>query len=264
MRKENAGLILLVIGIGLLLAGCATLDLRQANHDLASLCSAKMEAVNNHQAEQEVTVNAALSSLADEAAAQGSSTTNAEVNRIAFYRIAATAAWQAGDAKVVAYAQHGYSLCTGENRRKVPRDCGMLSVIPDFASIDELTQKLDDVTRRASGAGQPGIEKEVVRLADDLTSRIESLLRNRVAIEQSSAHPKLVEAVDRRIGTVLCTHLLMARGLILQVLGDESAAHKKAQCDDYRLQGDMKRLGFSQQIAPCLPLKDPVKPEACP
>lgn len=264
MRKGKAGPSFLVLGICLLLAGCAALDLRQANHELASLCSAKIEAVNNHRSEQELTVDAALLSLADEAAAQGASTVNAEGNRIAFYRIAATAAWQAGDAKVVAYGRDGYSLCTAENRQKVPRDCGMLSVIPDFASVDELTQRLDDLKRRASRAVQPGIEKDVVRLADDLQSRIDSLLRNRAALEQSSAHPKLVEAVDKRIGTVLCAHLLMARGLILQILGDESSAHKKAQCDDYRLRVEIKKLGLSQEIAPCLSPGVPFRPEGCP
>ncbi len=100
--------------------------------------------------EQEVTVNAALSALADEAAARGANTSNSQVNRISFYRVAATAAWQAGDVKVVTYANEGFSLCDSENYQKAPRDCGMLSVIPGFASVDELTKRIEEIRSRAS------------------------------------------------------------------------------------------------------------------
>ena len=54
-----------------------------------------------------------------------------------------------------------------------------------------------------------------------------------------------------------------ARALVVRVAGDESTAHKKARCDDYKLQVEMKKLGFSQQIAPCLPAGDPIKPQGC-
>ena len=254
---------LVLLGIGVLLDGCVTLDLRQANHELADLYRAKSEAINSKQWEQELTVNAALSALADEAAKQGADKSNSEVNRISFYRIAATAAWQAGDAKVVSYANEGFSLCTQENYRKAPRDCGMLSVIPDFASADELSSKLDDVQRRAnSGANRP-TEKEVVQLFDDIKSRIDSLLAKREPIKQSSAHPQLIEGIDQRIGNLLCSHLQTALGLIVQVAGGESAAHKEARCDDYKLQAEMKRSGFTQQIAPCLPPGDPIRPQSC-
>lgn len=254
---------LVFLGISVLLNSCVTLDLRQANRELTDLYRAKTEAINSKQWEQEVTVNAALSALADEAAAQGADKSISEVNRISFYRIAATAAWQACDAKVVVYANEGLSLCTPENYGKAPRDCGMLSVIPGFASVDELTKRMEDIQRRVRGGPNPPTEKEVVQLFDDLKSRIDSLLRNRNTIKQSSAHPKLMEEIDRQTGTILCSHLQTARGLIVRVAGDESAAHKKAQCDDHNLQVEMKKLGFSQQIAPCLPPGDPLKPQGC-
>ncbi len=260
MRKT---IFLVFLLIGVLLNGCVTLDLRQANHELADLYRAKSEAINSKQWEQEVTVNAALSALADEAATRGADKSLSEVNRISFYRIAATAAWQAGDVKVVAYANEGLSLCTPENYQKAPRDCGMLSVIPGFASVDELTERIEDIKRRASGGSNPPSEQEVVQLFNDLKSRIDSLIRNRNTIKQSSAHPKLIEEIDKQVGTTLCQHLLTARGLILQVAGGESAAHNKAQCDDYKLQVEMKRLGFSQQITPCLSPDGPLKPQGC-
>jgi hypothetical protein len=256
-------ILFVLLGVIVLLNGCITLDLRQANRELTELYRAKSEAINSKQWEQEVTVNAALSALADEAAAQGADKSISEINRISFYRIAATAAWQAGDAKVVAYAAEGFSLCTPENFSKAPRDCGMLSVIPDLASVDELTKRIEDAQRRAGGGTNLPTEQEVVQLFDDIKSRIDSLLAKRGPIKKSSAHPQLIEGIDKRTGTILCSHLPTARGLILQVAGGESAAHKKAQCDDYKLQVEMKKSGFTQQIAPCLPAGDPIKPQGC-
>ena len=226
--------------VSVFVGGCAALDLRQANYELADLYWAKSEAVNGGHWEQEVTVNAALSALANEAAAQAANPSNSQADRISFYRIAATAAWQAGDAKVVTYANEGFSLCNPENYRKAPRDCGMLSVIPGFASVDELTKRIEDIR-----------------------SRIDSLLLNRNTIRQSSAHPKLAEEIDKQAGTILCIHLLNAGGLIVQIAGDGSALHKKAQCEEYKLQVEMKTMGFSQPIAPCLPPGAPTRPEGC-
>jgi hypothetical protein len=254
---------LLLFAISVFLSGCAALDLRQANHELADLYRAKSEAMNSGHWEQEVTVNAALSALADEAAAQGADASNSQANRISFYRIAATAAWQAGDIKVVTYANQGFSLCNSENYQKAPRDCGMLSVIPGFASVDELTKRIEDTRRRANVGPNPATEQEVGQLFDDIKSRIDGLLRNRNMIRQSSAHPKLVEEIDKQTGTILCIHLLNASGLIVQVAGDESPLHKKAQCDEYKLQVEMKTMGFSQSIAPCLPPGTPARSDGC-
>lgn len=252
------------IGVIVLLNGCVALNLREANHELANLYVAKSEAINNKQWEQEVTVNAALAALAEEAAAQGADKSLSTLNRISFYRIASTAAWQAGEADVVAYATEGFSLCSQENYAKVPRDCGMLSVIPDFASVDDLTKRLDDAQQRlaSSGPNSP-TEEEIVQLSNDIRDRIHSLLTKREPIQKSSAHPRLREGIDERTGTILCSHLHTADGLIIQVVGVESAAHRNAQCDDYKLQMKMKNLGFSQQIAPCLPPGDPQKPRSC-
>jgi hypothetical protein len=256
-------LFVVLLGIGILLNSCVSLDLRQANRELTDLYKAKIEAINSNHWEQEVTVNAALSALADEAAAQGADRSISEVNRISFYRIAATAAWQAGDTKVVRYADEGLSLCTPENYSKAPRDCGMLSVIPGFASVDELTKRIEDIQRRVKGGPNPPTEQEVVQLFDDFKSRIDLLLSNRNTIKQSNAHPKLMEEIDNQTATILCSHLQTARALIVRVAGDESTAHKKAQCDDYKLQVEMKRLGFTQQTANCLPPGEPIKPQGC-
>jgi hypothetical protein len=139
----------------------------------------------------------------------------------------------------------------------------MLSIIPGLASVDELTKKINDIRRRADGGPNPPVESEVRQLFDDIKSRIDSLLENRNTIRQSSAHPKLVEEIDKQTGTILCTHLVNALGLIVEIARPGSAAHRDAQCGEYHLQKKMKELKFSRQIAPCLPPGEPRKPDHC-
>ena len=62
------------------LTGCAALDLREANHELADLYRLKIEALNSNQWVQEVTVNEALSVLADRAAEECNDRTNSSIN----------------------------------------------------------------------------------------------------------------------------------------------------------------------------------------
>lgn len=262
MRKIRTILPVILL-LSIFLAGCTTFDLRQANHDLADLYQAKREALLTGQWEQEISANAALSALAHEAAAQGAAERQSQLNRIAFYRIAATAAWQAGDPKVVQYATEGLSLCTPDAYPKVPRDCGMLSVIPGFASVDELTQKIDDLQKRDANDTQPPTVQEVSQLYDDIKSRIDSLLKNRDTIRRSRVHPKLIREIDKQIGTILCLHLHNVRGLIVDVAGVASPELKRAQCEDFNLQVQLKQLGFSQQTAPCLAQGAPVDPGGC-
>jgi hypothetical protein len=262
--KMKKALFLYIFLSGIILSGCVTLDLRQANHELANLYRVKSEAVNSKNWEQEVTANGALSVLADQAAKECSDKTISQINRISFCRIAATAAWQAGSANVVNYADAGMSLCDkNDNFSKVPRDCGMLLVIPNLASADELTERYNELNERITEGSNPPTNEEVAELFKDTKSRIDSLLNNRNTIIQSNAHPKLIESLDKYIGTLLCRNLQDTLGLIVQYEAVGSDAHKKAQCDDYKLKVRLKKLQFSQPFAPCLPSGVPRKPSGC-
>jgi hypothetical protein len=269
--KIKKTLFLYICLSGILLSGCVTLDLRQANHELINLYRAKSEAVNGKHWEQEVTVNAALSILADQAAEKCDDKTISQINRISFCRIAATAAWQAGSIDAVKYAAAGTSLCDkNKNFSEVPRDCSMFLAIPNLASVDELTKRYNKINRRVADGSKPltkaevdKLRKDIKSLFKDINSRIRSLLKNRDKIIKRNVHPKLIESLDKYIGTILCRHLQDTLGLIVQYEGVGSDAHRKAQCEEYKLKVSLKKLGFSQQIAPCLPLGDPTKPQGC-
>jgi hypothetical protein len=248
---------------GMVVCSCATLDLREANHELVNLYRAKIEAINSSNAEQEVTINGALSILAEQAAEKCEDQTMPRINRIPFCRIAATAAWQAGHENVVTYANNGISLCHEENYSKAPRDCGMLLIIPDLASVDELIRRYNELNGRITHESNPPTKEEVVKLYADIKSRIHSLLTKRDTIKQSCTHPKLLESLDRHMGTIFCRHFHETLGLIVQYAGVGSDAHKDAQCHEYKLKVRLKKLGFSQQMAPCLPAGAPTKPSGC-
>lgn len=237
----------------LLISGCTALELREANQDLTDLYRAKTEAVRTSQWQQEISADAGLSALAKEAAAEGAKSSNSDLNRIAYYRIAATAAWQAEDPDVLAYADSGMALCTTENSPKVPRDCAMLSVIPGFASVDELTKKIDDINKRINAPNKPSTEQEVADVLTNISWRVEALLRNRDKIKQSNTNPKLIAEIDRQLGDILCLHYNSLRGLAIEIAGNQSAVFKNAQCEEYKMMLKFRELGFSPQIAPCLP-----------
>ena len=251
------------IVFALLISGCASLQLREANQDLTELYRAKTEAVNSGRWQQEISVDAALSALAKEAAAEGAKSRNPELNRISYYRIAATAAWQAEDPEVLIYADNGMALCTTENSRKVPRDCAMLSVIPGFASVDELTKKINDINRRINATANPSTEQEVADVLSSISQRVGALLRNREKIKQSDTDPKLIAEIDRQLGDILCLHFNSLRGQAIEIAGNRSTVFKNAQCEEYKVMLEFRDLGISPRIAPCLPPGEIADPGGC-
>ena len=245
------------------LAGCVSLDIREANHELVNLYSAKAEATNSDDAAREVAANGALAVLAEQAAEKCGDRTLSAANRISFARIAATAAWQAGSDKVVDYAEAGQSLCDRDgNFSLAPRDCGMLLILPDLAAADELKVRYDAFNQRV-GAAAPPSEEEVNKLYYDIAARVASLLNNRDTIKASAAHPRLLESLDRNTGTLFCRHLQDTLGLIVQTAGGESVSASRADCENYHLKVRLKQLDFSRKTAPCLPSGPPVVPEGC-
>jgi hypothetical protein len=245
-------------------SGCVTLDIREANHELADLYSAKAEAIKNDDAAQEATINDALAILARQAAEKSGDATLSTVNRISFSRTAATAAWQAGSNKVIQYSEVGQSLCNQDNNYgQAPRDCGMLLVVPDLAAMDELTARYNVINKRVEDGSNPPTQEEIEKLFYDIASRIDSLLKKRDTLKASSADPKLLEGLDQKTGKIFCRQLQETFGLIVQFAGTGSTAYRKAQCENYKLKVRLKKIGFSQKIAPCLPPGVPAVPEDC-
>jgi len=114
---------LTIIVLALSLSGCTAFQLRDANQQLTSYYYAKQQATQSGDYLMKESVKSSLGSLATDAAEQAQKEKNV-LNQIAFYRVASTAAWQAGNPNVVSYADAGKKLCTDENFNRAPRDCG--------------------------------------------------------------------------------------------------------------------------------------------
>ena len=195
-----------------LLAGCQTaMQLHDANQQLTSYYYAKTQATDDPAMRE-----TAIASLRDlgKASAAIAEKTEDPLNKISFYRVAATAAWQAGDAAVLEYTEGGSKIC--ENHWSgAPRDCGMLTFIDDMAAVDETTAEFNRVDKSGSATAQQ---------AEDIFEKCEASAENMIANYGSlatSVPADLLTAYGERIDDLVCTFIgINANGLVNQTGGD--------------------------------------------
>ena len=246
-------------------AGCTSFEIRDANQQLTSYYNAKQQAVQDEDWRMLENVRSSLKTLASDTAQQAQKEKNV-LNQIAFYRIATTAAWQAGDLSVVSYADDGSKLCAGENFNRAPRDCGMLLVIPVFAGVDETTQRfnqLQDKVLAAQSDQLASIAPDTQKVFNAYKDGLVKILEYRPKLADSAVHPDFMKAVDENSGMLLCTHIeTSAFGLISTV--NEKVS--QAECEIYRLKKSAFKAGLKKPYAKCLPESEAqlAKPPGCP
>ena len=215
MTQKRCGLVLLLC---LLLGGCAAGELRDANDRLTSYYLAKQQARDAQDWRMLEASLASLQSLAEDAAGQARAAQN-RLNAISLYRVAATAAWQAGDGTVVAYGREGQALCDDATFNQAPRDCGMLLVIPTLAGVDETTGRVNDLQAEVSSAGDAAgitLRQRAEQVYDDYLQALDGLLARRADIQSSDAHPGFKQQVDENIASLFCEQLdSSTRGLLV-------------------------------------------------
>lgn len=210
MKAPKASMLLVAVIVALV--GCATLPLGQSNATLTQLYRDLQEG----DAYAQTTARQGLSALAKEAAAEaGSLSVSDPQNKIAFYRIAVTAAWQAGDyTDVVQYAESGKTLC--ETTKTDNRDCLMLAVFPDFAAIDETTSAFSQDKKRCT-ALSPECLSAFRNAFDHYAQAVERLVEIWPKVEVGSADEKFKVEVARRMGETTCMH--MKTGILAELQG---------------------------------------------
>lgn len=214
-------LIFIFIGITLLLSGCTAIKLREANHMLTDYYLTMKQAKADQDWELIETTTAAMEALSKEAGKQAASETE-RLNQIAFYRIAATAAWQANSAEVVVYAKDGSQLCQDQNFNKAPRDCSMLLVIPYLAGVDQLVPTFNDYQARINSTdGEKPSMTDLSNLFGKWESLLNGILNQHAKIAQSTVNPELKRAVDDRAKKILCSNLRQTRGLMVRLSGND-------------------------------------------
>ena len=264
MKKQILNCLAIIVLV-LSLSGCTAFQLRDANEQLTSYYYAKQQATQSGDYLMQESVKSSLGSLATDAAEQAQKEKNV-LNQIAFYRVASTAAWQGGSPNVVSYADAGKKLCTDANFSRAPRDCGMLLVIPFFASVDETTDEFNKLQAEVTAAPaneRASYAQAAEKVFADYRAALTSILKQRPKLANSGAHPDLLKAVDQRSGKLLCQIIgESAVGLIATARGDA----QRARCEVYKLKGGAFDAGLNQSSADCLPAsKDKlVKPRGCP
>ena len=254
-----------IIVLVLTFAGCTTFQLRDANEQLTSYYYAKQQATHDADWRMLENVQLSLRTLAADAAEQAPKEKNV-LNQIAFYRIATTAAWQAGDLNVVSYADDGSKLCTDENFSRAPRDCSMLLVMPIFAGVDETTERfneLQDEVTSASEGQKAKFAPDAQKVFNDYRTGLATILKLRPKLADSAAHPNFMMAVDQNTGELLCE--LIAKngvGLIAAARGDVP----KAICEVHDLKKNAFAAGLNKAHASCLPesREQLPQPQDCP
>jgi len=256
---------LLMLVVALSVVGCAAFQLRDANEQLTTYYYAKQQAIQNDDWRMMENVNLSLKTLASDATEQAQKEENV-LNQIAFYRIATTAAWQAGDPDVVSYGEGGRKLCTDENFKRAPRDCGMLLVIPVFAGVDETTDRFDELQDEVTAAPadqRASYAQAAEKVFADYRDGLASILKQRPRLANSAAHPGFMMAVDQNSGMLLCELIeINALGLIATTEGNFG----KAECEVYKLKKSAFGSGLNQSYADCLPenKEEFLKPQNCP
>ena len=186
--------ILVVVSLG----SCQTAtDLRDANEQLISYYYAKSQAKDDPAMEE--TAIASLRDLGRETARLAKAEKDS-LDKISFYRIAATAAWQARDDKVLEYTSAGTRVCQ-DNWSSAPRDCGMLTFIDDMAAVDETTRRFIDLRNSENLSAS-----DAVSVFNAYEESAITMIQNRAEL-LSSVPASLLAAYDRRLDDLVCSKI---------------------------------------------------------
>ena len=160
----------LVLAVLLVASGCAGANLDSLDTKLRDLSKQNTAATQ-----------AQLATLAGEAQADAKGSTDPK-NRVAFYRVAAVAAWQAGPAGeslVLPITDEGMAACDALPAKdaSAPRDCSLIRLAAPLATQDALTRKLMKIQGQVGSSGKlPPAQLEPLRqLFDGLESQFEKV-----------------------------------------------------------------------------------------
>ncbi len=232
--------------------GCTALTVSDANEQLTAAYQAKVAAKQSTPRDQTglLLAQTSLSQVADDAGAAAEHSRGA-ANRISLYRIAAVAAWQAGDSGATdRYATLGQAECA-DQAQPPQRDCGMLAIIPSLRSADEQTAAVEALRQRLRAA-PPGQEEreEAERIFGNYQDGFDRILEQRRHWAGGTMPTGFIEAIDANLDVLVCNQV--AKVLIPQIaaLNDrELHSEKKQAVADMQCQ--MDNAGVSKELAPC-------------
>lgn len=212
MKKINYLLIVVTL---LFLSSCSSLQINQANQALSNHFNAKANAIANDNFMLAASMRAALQDLARETKLAAEKESDV-LNKIAFYQISATAAWQSNTLLVSEYAKDGQALCDqANNAEQMPVHCSMLLFTPIFSINDthqlrtkDLEAKIESARSMDDKSIMENLEIEAQAMVDGLLTAVKAAA---VARKKISSYQKLsddaIEQIDKNLHTLACENL---------------------------------------------------------
>jgi len=240
-----------VLAVGLSLAGCGGAKLNNLDAEFQSLYLTKAEGLKAGDALSAAASDLGLVDLSARAKQAGTDAQNKDWRTaVAFYRIAALAAWQAGERGgqlILEITDAGAELC--QNRTdQAPRDCLLMIIIGPLAVHDDLARDLEPVQAKST--------KEIVLGAEDLAT-LESVfdgvetqfgkISNAGEAARATPAPKsLLEYIDKQRLILFCT-AQAARDLMLDAseVGGRTALDRRRTRYDGMLSTVKAALGHA-------------------
>ncbi|WP_371195908.1 hypothetical protein [Glaciecola sp. SC05] len=215
MKHHSKRLLLLIVLISL--GGCNALKISEANQALSNHYFAKEQAQQAAGSMASVAlldnINVALKDLANETFARGNEEDNPK-NKIAFYRIAATAAWQSGLEMTTDYAKPGQDLCrVPENRVGMEVNCSFLAFIPIFSALDSSSEKVTklNVEQAALSSSDDAKRQDLLAQAQALFGEFKlaasSALLARKDISSEQLSKGFIAKLDENLVNIVCKQL---------------------------------------------------------
>lgn len=172
------------------------------------------------------------------------------LNRIALYRIATTAAWQAKDERVTRYANPGAELCEDHSPR-APRDCAMLTIVPVLAAAAQTTDRLNVVQRmpRATDEERARVLAEAQSVLGEFSDELTLAFQARPQIVASNADPGVVDAIDTNLERLLCETMEIKTFGVFTTVSD---SRSEPLCRIGQLKAQAKAAGLTVNEVRCL------------
>jgi hypothetical protein len=154
----------------------------------------------------------ALKNLAKETKLSAEKETDV-LNKIAFYQISATAAWQSNLLPASDYAKAGQALCENSNNSaQMPVHCGLLAFIPIFAVNDVHSLRAgslqEDINKAAANPEQLQVlQDEAQQMFNDYRVAISAAVVAKKKVANYQMSDDAVKQINTSLKTLACKNL---------------------------------------------------------
>ena len=239
------------------LTACTGTKLNTFDSDFERLYAAKVTSSQNNDDASALAADFDLLDLSERAKAAGDEAKTKDWRTaVAFYRIAALAAWQAGEHgedRILPITNAGQALCEGKTA-EAPRDCILIMIIGPLAIHDDLAQDLvpiqvksQQVVNDSAVELSAGDLATLVNVFDDVKIQFDKISEIKTVAATVPAPSSLGTYIDNQRFLLYCT-AKAARDLMLlarQHGGNQKMQERREDLTDMRTKVE-QAIGHSE------------------